>query len=76
MEARAAGVYSNLRGRMTIDREGCILGICAIVLAGASYPSMTIERDAFGELKYFGEGIYETKTIPVEAEEVQEAAEE
>jgi len=61
---------------MTIDREGCMLGICAIVLAGASYPSMTIERDAFGELNYIGDNRYDTKTIPVEAEEVQEAAEE
>jgi hypothetical protein len=60
---------------MTIDREGCMLGICAIVLAGASYPSMTIERDAVGELKYFGEDCYDTQTDPVEAEEVQEVEE-
>jgi hypothetical protein len=53
---------------MTIDREGCMLGICAIVLAGASYPSMTIERDAFGELKYFGEDSYETTTETVQEE--------
>jgi hypothetical protein len=55
--------------------EQYLLGLCAIVLAGAFYPSMTIERDAFGELKYFGEDRYDTKTAPVETEEVQEAEE-
>jgi hypothetical protein len=57
------------------EREQYLLGLCATVLAGAFYPSATIERERSGELKYFGENSYDTKAIPVESEEVQEVEE-
>ena len=60
---------------MTEEREDYLTGLIAIVMSGAFFPTLCVisEEPQRGELKYFGEDCYDTKTCTIEAEEAEEA---
>jgi hypothetical protein len=62
---------------MTKERENYLTGLIAIVMSGAFFPTLCVISDEpqRGELKYFGEETYDTKTCTIETEEVRETQE-